>query len=129
VKRKRDDEGNLMGTSNKDFHLDTSVYEEGLDDGQNETHSANLNPEYMNEQIDEEGMLLGLVDEIVDHKMMADAIQMDSMLDAKGKIRETTKGWRVGGLVVMCRVEGWINFMGTFSNHEGVMTRCTTGSF
>jgi Reverse transcriptase (RNA-dependent DNA polymerase) len=95
IKRKRDDDNVLIGKSNKDPKLDTSLYEVQLDDGAIECVSANLIAEHMYEQIDEEGHLQKLIDEIIDHQQTSEAVHKDDELNSEGKQRQTTKGWKL----------------------------------
>jgi hypothetical protein len=74
VRRKRDTDGNLIGKANSNPFLDTSLFEVEFDDGHIEAYAANLIAESMYEQVDSEGQVHRLMDEIVDHKRMADAI-------------------------------------------------------
>jgi hypothetical protein len=95
IKRKRDSDGNLIGKSHQDPLLDTSLYEVELEDGRVEAFSANLIAESMYEQVDDEGAIQRIVDEIVDHKRMGDAIHSDDNYDSLGNQRKTTKGWKL----------------------------------
>jgi hypothetical protein len=49
----------------------------------------------MYEQIDEDGAIMRLVDEIIEHKRMGDAVHADDALNKKGAMRQSTKGWNV----------------------------------
>ena len=68
VGRKRDSSGNLIGKSNPNPLLDTSVYEIKLEDGSLEEYTANVVAESIYAQVDDEGYTLHLVDEIIDHR-------------------------------------------------------------
>jgi Reverse transcriptase (RNA-dependent DNA polymerase) len=94
LKRKRDEDGNLIGKSNTNPRLDTSIHEVELDDGHIESYGANLIAENIYEQVDSEDEIHRLIDEITDHERLGDAVQPDDAIDKHGKPRETTKGWR-----------------------------------
>jgi hypothetical protein len=53
--RKRDQDGQLIGRSNKNPVLDTSLYDVEFDDGRVGTYSANIIAENIFEQVDTEG--------------------------------------------------------------------------
>jgi hypothetical protein len=95
VRRKRDQDGNLIGKSHSDPLLDTSLFEVEFEDGYIETYTANIIAESMYEQVDSEGQLHRMMDEIVYHKKMSDAIHADDARTSDGKARQTTKGWKL----------------------------------
>jgi Reverse transcriptase (RNA-dependent DNA polymerase) len=66
-----------------------------LDDGHVEAFSENLIAENMYEQIDEEGQVQRMINEIIDHKKMGDAVSLDDNITSAGKSRYTTRGWRL----------------------------------
>jgi hypothetical protein len=95
LKRKRDEDGNLIGKSNEDPLLDSSIYKVQLDDGRIESYSANLVAENMYEQVDSEGSISRLMGEIVEHRRLGDAVHADDNMNVKGHPRQTTKGWQL----------------------------------
>jgi hypothetical protein len=95
IRRKRDNDGNLIGKANKDPLLDTSLVEVEFQDGHIEAYTANAIAESMYEQVDEEGNLQRLMDEIIDHRKLGDAVHPDDSRTKDGKIRHTTRGWKL----------------------------------
>jgi hypothetical protein len=95
IRQKQDSEGNLIGKSHNDPLQDTSIYKVELEDGHTAAFLANLIAESMYELMDTEGDIQRLVDEILDHKRMGDAIHGDDNFDKQGKQRKTTKGWKL----------------------------------
>ncbi len=97
-KRKRDDDGKLIGRSNKNPMVDTSLYEVEFEDGIVETYSANQIAEGIFAQVDTEGKEYALIDEIIDHKKSFGAVNVDDGLvvyNGKSLPRRTTKGWKL----------------------------------
>jgi len=66
--RKRRLDGDLMGRSNANPILDTSIYEVEFDDRSTEAYSANIIAEHIYSQVDGEGYTQYMLNEIVDHK-------------------------------------------------------------
>jgi Reverse transcriptase (RNA-dependent DNA polymerase) len=95
IGRKRDQDGNLIGKSNRNTLLDTSLYDVQFEDGHVEAFSANVIAENLYEQMDSEGKSHRMIDEIIDHKKMADAINTHEAYKVDGKKRNTTKGWKI----------------------------------
>jgi hypothetical protein len=95
IRGKRDHDGNLIGTGNTNPLLDSSLYDVEFEDGHVEAFSANTIAESIYEQVDEDGHMQLLLDEIIDHKRLADAVMKDDYLNADGKPKITTKGWRL----------------------------------
>jgi hypothetical protein len=56
-----------------------------FDDGRVEAFSANMIAENMFEQIDSEGQIQRLLEEIIDHKKGSDAISGDMLVKQKNK--------------------------------------------
>jgi hypothetical protein len=73
-RRKRDEDGNLIGRSHSNPILDTGLYEVEFEDGQVGTYAANVIAETIYEQLDDEGFAYTLFDSIVDHKRGPDAV-------------------------------------------------------
>ena len=99
MKRKRDDNGVLLGSSHSNPMLDTSLYEVEFMDGSTETFAANVIAENIFEQVDDEGNLFRLVDEIVDHRKDSTAVTADdaTFISPSGRThqRRTTRGWQL----------------------------------
>ena len=98
-KRKRDADGNLIGNTNKNPLLDSSIYEVELDDGEREAFSANIIAEHIYSQVDDEGYTHYTLSEIIDHRKDSTAVNKDdafiTMRNGKIKPRITTKGWQL----------------------------------
>ena len=97
-RRKRDADGNLMGTSHNNPFIDTSLYEVEFESGETEAYTANLIAEAIYAKIDDEGYTHMMMDEIVDHKVDHSAVKHgDSFVTHNGREhrRRTTKGWKL----------------------------------
>lgn len=97
-RRKRDQDGNLIGRSHSNPMVDTSLYEVEFDDGDVEAIAANEIAEHIYAQVDNDGWTTHLVVEIIDHEKLADAVQPDDefvVVRGRKKQRRTTKGWRL----------------------------------
>lgn len=98
IGRTRDDEGNLIGKSNKNVVLDTSLYDVQFPDGVVEQVSANAIAENIHARIDDEGNVHELFDEIVDHKKLPHAVSGDDafiIVNGQKRMRKTTQGWSI----------------------------------
>ena len=96
--RKRDNNGNLIGRSNRNPLLDTSLYEVEFEDGTTEAFTANIIAESIYAQVDEEGNPFVLLDEIIDHKTDNSAITHDNgFVTVRGRSypKRTTRGWHL----------------------------------
>lgn len=97
-KRKRDEDGNLIGHTHRNPILDTSLYEVEFEDGNLHTYTANMIAENLYEQVDEEGQTHVIFDGIVDHKKGDDAIAIsDGFVEVNGRRhpKRTTRGWKL----------------------------------
>ncbi|MEL6803326.1 MAG: hypothetical protein AAFO91_05990, partial [Bacteroidota bacterium] len=92
TKRKRGDDGRLIGARNENPIADTRIYEVEFTDGSVAEYSANVVAENVFAQIDSEGHRFRLVDEITDHKSGHDALRRTG--DHKQK-KKTTRGWKL----------------------------------
>jgi len=96
VRRQRDDDGNLMGTSHDNPVLDSRLHEVQFPDGATDVVTANLIAENLYAQVDEEGRSYQILKEIVDHRYNEDALTKDQAYveSANGQKRPilTTKG-------------------------------------
>ena len=97
-RRKRDENGNLIGHSHSNPMVGTAVYEVEFDPGEVEEYSANIISEHIFAQIDNDGYTRYIMDEIVDHKYSDIALRPDEATEIKyGKEVpvKTTKGWKI----------------------------------
>ena len=99
VRRARGTDGELIGKSDSNPLLDTAEYEVEFEDGSVEKYSANIIAEHIYAQLDDDGHTKMLMDEIVDHRSDASAVQLSD-----GKVRgpngtwkpkKTTRGWEL----------------------------------
>jgi len=98
IRRKRDADGNLIGRSNINPVLDSSVYEVEFPDGEVEAYATNVIAENMYSQVDSEGHHQLVMEEIVDHKKDGSAVAKDdAQVEVNGRtsLRRTTKGWKL----------------------------------
>ena len=99
VARARDECGELIGHSNNNPILDTTVYDVEMEDGSIERYSANIIAEAIYEQLDKDGWSVSLLDEITDHMKDAQAISRAEgyTLGPNGtrKPKVTTVGWKL----------------------------------
>jgi hypothetical protein len=82
-KHKRDKDGHLIGKTNSNPILDTSLYHVEFADGSSGTYAANTIAKYIFKQIDEEGHAHVLFDSIIAHKKGKDAVSGDTALSYK----------------------------------------------
>jgi hypothetical protein len=97
VKRKRDEDGLLIGVANKNPILDTSLHEVEFDDGLVEAFTANTIAENIWAHTDNNSNFYSLVDEILDHEKTSEAVHGDDqyvMYKGKQRQQRTTKGWK-----------------------------------
>jgi hypothetical protein len=85
VGRKRDANGNPIGTANRNSILDTHLYEVRFEDGSSKEYAANAIAENLYSQVDPEGNEFLLLDEIVKFRKKANAVSRKDMYldDAK----------------------------------------------
>jgi Reverse transcriptase (RNA-dependent DNA polymerase) len=96
--RKRDHDGELLGKSNNNPLLDTSIYEVEFDSGEVEAYHANVIAESIYSRVDADGYTTYMLREIIDHRTSADALKLDDAYyfdkrSGKKKLKQTTKGW------------------------------------
>ena len=98
-RRKLDDEGNPIGKSNANIILDSREYEVEFLNGELEVFTANTIAENLLAQVDEEGHRQLLLDEIIDHRSLKDAIPASegTYKTKHGAVRKkrTTRGWEI----------------------------------
>ena len=100
VKRRAVDvDGNPVGVKNNNPLLDTRMYELEYVDGTLEHVSANVIAESLLAQVDEEGHRQLLLQEIIDHRVLENAVKIeDGFISNKNGARKrvkTTRGWEV----------------------------------
>ena len=97
-RRKRDANGNLIGTANANPILDTRMYHVSFPDGREAEYAANVIAENMLSMCDEEGNQFLLLRYITDHKKENDALSKDdAYLWVRGRkhLKKSTKGWKL----------------------------------
>lgn len=98
TKRAQDNDGQLTGTKNDNPILDTHTYEVEFPDGATAEFSANVIAEHMFAQCDPVGNQFRLMDEIMDYKKDATAINFaDRFITVNGRQyhRKSTVGWKI----------------------------------
>jgi hypothetical protein len=65
--RKRDQQGNPIGTAHSNPSIDTRIYEVTFPDGHIKEYTANIIAQNLYSQLDEEGHRYQLLEEIIDH--------------------------------------------------------------
>jgi hypothetical protein len=96
IQRKRDNDGQLIGHSYSNPLLDTSLYDVGFDDGRVGTYSANIIAQKIFEQVDSDGHVQVIFNDIIDHRKGTDAVPTDDGLEVYNNHRVpkcTTRGW------------------------------------
>ena len=97
--RVRDIEGNPVGRANSNPLLDSRKYLVEYVDGTNEELTANVIAENILSQIDDEGRQQMMLSEIIDHRVLSDAIPQSkgTYENAYGVKRRkvTTRGWQI----------------------------------
>ena len=98
TRRKRDGDGNLIGGSNTNPWLDTSVYEVDFDSGETEAFTANIIAEAIYSRLDDEGYTIYELADILDHAKDGHAVSGDDAYiyrNGRKSLRRTTKGWKL----------------------------------
>ena len=97
VKRARGIDGEYIGHSHSNPLFDTRQYEVEFTDGTTEKYAANVIAENMFAQVDDEGNMFQLLDEIIDHKRDGTAVDIanGTVTSANGNVkpRITMQGW------------------------------------
>jgi hypothetical protein len=76
------------------------MYNVEFEDGTLESYAANQIAEAIYAQVDEEGRQYLLIDEIIDHRKLGDAVSGDDGFithNGRRSPRKTTKGWKFNG--------------------------------
>jgi len=98
VARKRDKDGNPIGTAHPNPIVDTRVYEVVFQDGHVEEYAANIIAENMYALVDTEGNQFTLLQEIIGHKKDDTALKATDMYvegTNNPSIKKSTKGWHL----------------------------------
>eukprot|EP01082_Thalassiosira_pseudonana_P005598 g5187.t1 g5187 contig19:120121-121928(-) len=98
VKRKRDDNGNIVGTANANPILDTRVYEVMFPDGEVTELAANTIATSMYAQCDVDGNEYLLLEKFVDHQKSDAALTLEQQKtnhNGRPSIRKSTAGWKL----------------------------------
>ena len=96
IGRKRDKDGNIIGKSDPNPLLDTSVYQVQFLDGAIEEIDANTIATNILSQVDDDGNCVGVIAEIIDHRKGSEAVsEANDSVDHNGKTYrlKTTRGW------------------------------------
>jgi hypothetical protein len=111
LQRKRNHNGDAIGTRNPNPILNTRAYEVEFADGSLETYHTNLIAENIYSQVDSESRSCVLLSEIVNHRKDPTAVAIeDAYITLKGgqrRLKPTTKGWKLESCM-----ERWFYFMG-----------------
>jgi hypothetical protein len=116
VKRKRDEDGILIGVAHKNPLLDTSLYEVEFTDSMTEAYSANIIAENIWAKTNDKGNLYSL--KIVVHERSNDALHKDDqyiIYNGQQCLRRTTKGCKL----YVRYVEGHYNLVDWLKRSQG----------
>ena len=97
-KRVVDANGNPVGKRNDNYMLDTREYELEFEDGTTEIYSSNIVMENIYTQVNNEGRMFVLMDEIIDHKKDNSAVPIsEGTFIRNNSVRKkcTTRGWKL----------------------------------
>ena len=95
IRRSVDVYGNPIGQAHSNPLLDTREFDIELENGEMEKILANKIAENLYSQLDDEGREILHFRGIVDHKSDGSAVTKDNGLDARGKPKKTTRGWKI----------------------------------
>ena len=98
-KRRTDEDGNHIGVAHSNPICDTRLYDVTFSDGHTESIAANVIAENILTQVDSEGHRQLLLDEIIDHRVLPNAITKDNALittpSGAQRRKLTTRGWEL----------------------------------
>ena len=98
-RRKRDQDGKLIGTYNDNPFASTALYEVEFANGDTEAFYANQIAENIYATVDDHGYTVDLIDEIIDHKSDNTALKGDdgyiTQQNGIRKQKRTTQGWQL----------------------------------
>jgi len=92
IGRKKDRDGNPLGTAHPNPILDTRIYDVQFSDGHVESYAANVIIENLYAQIDNEGNHFIVFDEIMNHRANSQAMMKESAKQLS-YVPKTTVGW------------------------------------
>ena len=92
IGRKKDRDGNPLGTAHPNPILDTRIYDVQFSDGHVESYAANVIIENLYAQIDNEGNHFIVFDEIMNHRTKSQAMMKESAKQLS-YVPKTTVGW------------------------------------
>ena len=99
LKRTIDDAGELVGEYHENPILNTCTYDVMFPDGEVKQYAANIIAENLYAQVDPDGHVHQLLEGIVGHKMMEDAVKKEEkyLVTKFGtrKLKKTTIGWKL----------------------------------
>jgi len=97
VKRSKGMSGEPIGRAHANPYFDTREYEVEFSDGTSEKYTANIIADNMYAQVDDEGNMFQLLDEITNHKKDGTAIDISegTITSSNGNVKPkiTTQGW------------------------------------
>lgn len=86
-------------------------------DGSSAEYAANVIAEAIYAQVDEEGRHHLVLEDVIDYRKSTDSCCVEDMWITSKKGNKHRHLTTRGGLV--CAVEGWIHFLGTFERFKG----------
>jgi len=95
IRRRRDHNGRPIGIHHTNPMMDTREYEVEFPDGSTASYLANVIAENLYAQVDEEGRMYTLIDEIIDHECDEAAISAEDLATLPHHKHQTTKGWKL----------------------------------
>ena len=99
TKRLKDKDGRPIGTASKNPILDSIMYEVKYEDGHKVAMAANTISSNLFAQVDQDGQIFVLLDEIIDWRTDGSQIKPEDAFihisNGNKRRRETTKGWEV----------------------------------
>ena len=97
IGRKRNSDGEVIGTYSDNPYTNTMMYEVEFDDGSVREYAANVIAENLYAQIDADGYSHTMLDCILDYRKLDDAVEQKDMYITSGngqrRLRNTTCGW------------------------------------
>ncbi len=92
VGRKHDPDGNLIGTYNSNLILNTIVYHTEFPDGFISEYAANIIPESIYNQVNDDGYENKLFDSIIDHEYKS---PFTDITDNENFVSKSTEDWKI----------------------------------
>jgi len=90
-------DGKVKGRFDKNPILDTRIYDVKFPDGSIKQYSANIIAQNMYSQVDEDGYRYQLLESIMDHRKMSDAVdeEFETLSNGQRRRPKTTIGWDI----------------------------------